>query len=229
MKISVNSWTYSQMKPSPPLKLERLDELDLAKRPDLEKMDRCFYWRVYTTGIGAEEKYKFSETNNLIHNFKASPKAENRKSFKQAAMEQIANELIQVISKDSIYRDCTFFPVPPSKPLFHLEYDDRLIRTLKMLGHKKKIDIDIRPAVLQTEEFTSHEPADRKRPSLFELSKIYQFDEQLTHPAPKKIIIFDDVLTKGTHFKAMQQVLKKIYPAIPIIGLFVAQARNIKD
>ena len=37
-----------------------------------------------------------------------------------------------------------------------------------------------------------------------------------------KIIIFDDVLTKGSHFKAMQKILNLQYPQIPIVGLFIA-------
>jgi len=38
-----------------------------------------------------------------------------------------------------------------------------------------------------------------------------------------QIGILDDVLTAGTHFRAMQTVLSDRFPGVPIIGLFVAR------
>jgi orotate phosphoribosyltransferase len=44
------------------------------------------------------------------------------------------------------------------------------------------------------------------------------------NPAPEKIVVFDDVLTGGSHFKAMKIVLRQRYPEVDIIGLFLARS-----
>ena len=43
------------------------------------------------------------------------------------------------------------------------------------------------------------------------------------HPAPRKIALFDDVLTDGAYFKATQAVLKKRYPGIITTGVLIAR------
>jgi hypothetical protein len=35
--------------------------------------------------------------------------------------------------------------------------------------------------------------------------------------------ILDDVLTAGTHFRAMSIVLSQRFPGVPIVGLFIAR------
>jgi hypothetical protein len=40
---------------------------------------------------------------------------------------------------------------------------------------------------------------------------------------PRSIILFDDVLTTGKHFKARQRRLREINPTIAIAGVFVAR------
>jgi predicted amidophosphoribosyltransferase len=51
-------------------------------------------------------------------------------------------------------------------------------------------------------------------------------DSSLKMPAPRKIILFDDVLTTGASFKAAQTLLRENFPNAPIAGIFIA--RNIK-
>jgi orotate phosphoribosyltransferase-like protein len=40
---------------------------------------------------------------------------------------------------------------------------------------------------------------------------------------PRSIILFDDVLTTGKHFKACERRLREIDPTIAIAGVFVAR------
>jgi hypothetical protein len=51
----------------------------------------------------------------------------------------------------------------------------------------------------------------------------YYVDETCADPAPTFIWIFDDVLTAGNHYKAMQAVLQTRYPGIRTVGFFVAR------
>jgi len=126
-----------------PLTLIKLDELELRRRVDLTSTDQCRYWRVYTP----KENYHFSETNRLIQNFKISPQEKHRLTHKKAAIDQIAYEFMQIIP-DPVYQNFTFVPMPPSKPLNHPEYDDRLIQVLKQV-QKEKRNLDFRILIKQ--------------------------------------------------------------------------------
>jgi len=60
-----------------------------------------------------------------------------------------------------------------------------------------------------------------QRLSIQQLYELYTFQDLGLSP-PQKIVIFDDVLTKGTHFKSMQKILNHHYPQVPTIGVFIA-------
>ena len=82
--------------------------------------------------------------------------------------------------------------------------------------------IDIRELVIQSASLeAAHES--NHRPTIEELLAVYEIDESKVQPAPERVAIVDDVLTVGTHFKAMKTVLKKRFPAVSIVGFFVAR------
>lgn len=150
-----------------PLTLIKLDELELRKRIDLNTADQCRYWRTYTP----KENYHFSETNRLIQNFKISPLEKHRLIHKEAAIRQIADELMQVIP-DKVYQNFTFVPVPPSKPINHPEYDDRLIQVLKLV-QKEKSNLDLRVLVTQQQSTSAaHTMPSRQRFSIQQLCEL---------------------------------------------------------
>ena len=51
----------------------------------------------------------------------------------------------------------------------------------------------------------------------------YFVDDNACEPAPKVIGVVDDVLTTGTHFKAMQHLLRDRFPNVKIYGIFLAR------
>jgi orotate phosphoribosyltransferase-like protein len=57
--------------------------------------------------------------------------------------------------------------------------------------------------------------------SLFELLVIDH--DAWSRAPPHSIILFDDVLTTGKHFKACERRLREIDPTIAIAGVFVAR------
>jgi predicted amidophosphoribosyltransferase len=78
--------------------------------------------------------------------------------------------------------------------------------------------------VKQTQSTTaSHELADGNRLTVEELLNVYQIDESLANPAPTSIAIVDDVLTVGTHDRAMHTVLSSRFLGVPIYGIFIAR------
>jgi hypothetical protein len=74
------------------------------------------------------------------------------------------------------------------------------LRVLQHFG--SGVGIDIRELVFQrTSTTAAHESADRPTPT--DLLDLYTIDETLTKPAPEKLVVFDDLLTTGCHFKAI--------------------------
>ena len=112
----------------------------------------------------------------------------------------------------------TFVPIPPSKARDHAEYDDRMRRICEGIDD----EVDVRDLVYQTQSTrASHENDDRV--TVDELMEVYAIDEALCDPPPTAIAIVDDVITAGTHFRAMSDTLRARFPNAQIIGLFIAR------
>lgn len=82
--------------------------------------------------------------------------------------------------------------------------------------------LDVRELITQTGNIrAAHSAATRLRPE--EIATHYAVDESAADPFPKEIILFDDVLTTGAHFKAAKKLLGERFPGIRIIGVFIAR------
>jgi predicted amidophosphoribosyltransferase len=99
-------------------------------------------------------------------------------------------------------------------------FDDRVFRILEVMSESR--ELDIREIVLQRESRPAAHEREEPR-SVSKLVENYYIDENMCEPPPEHIIIFDDILTTGAHFKAVQQVLLMRFGNIPVAGLFVAR------
>ena len=95
-----------------------------------------------------------------------------------------------------------------------------MIQVLKIFG--QGLNLDIRELILQRESTPSFHQI-TPRPHWESLIDNYYIDENIANPEPKKVILFDDLLTEGAHFKAAQNVLEKRYPGIITRGVFIAR------
>ena len=80
--------------------------------------------------------------------------------------------------------------------------------------------------VLRREDVGAGRPADHEggpRHRAEELLEVYRIDEAKAAPAPLSIAVVDDVLTNGTHFRAMKTILKDCFRAVSVVGLFIAR------
>lgn len=196
-------------------RISKIDELSLPDHHYLDSEDDCYYFGEYT----ARKGYSHSATNQLISNLKKkiSLKRTPQYQYKHQAIRQVSNLLGRFLSPETI----TFIPVPPSKDKSHPEYDDRLIQVFQHY-HVANNLVDFRELVHQTMSTeAAHESEDRPSPG--ELESIYHVDGSQFNGVREHICIFDDVITTGSHFKAMQSVLKKLFPGRNIFGLFVAR------
>jgi predicted amidophosphoribosyltransferase len=45
----------------------------------------------------------------------------------------------------------------------------------------------------------------------------------------RDVIIFDDVLTTGSHFAALKQIITKYQPTVEVRGVFLAKTNDLVD
>lgn len=193
----------------------KIDALTLPDHHYLDAQDICYYAGEYTAGEG----HAYSDTNQLIHNFKKTvdKRGTAQWQYKERAILQAANIFRGAIKADA---QITFVPIPPSKAKSDPMYDDRMLRLLQAVCSERRTDI--RELVVQVQSVAAAHLSDR-RPTPDELVANYQLDESLAEPIPTTIFVVDDVLTTGCHFKAVKCVLERRFPNASVIGLFIAR------
>jgi hypothetical protein len=193
----------------------QIDALALPDHHYLDEHDICYYAGEYTAGEG----HAYSETNQLILNFKKGVDKRGTAQWphKERAIQQAAQILRAAIKPDT---RTTFVPIPPSKSKEDPLYDDRMLRLLQAMCAGR--GQDIRELIVQERSVEAAHLA-AARPTPPELVANYHLDESLAEPAPETLCIVDDVLTTGCHYKAAKHVLAKRFANIPIIGLFIAR------
>jgi predicted amidophosphoribosyltransferase len=195
----------------------RVDQSTIGDHPRLNMADEVYYLFEYTSG----RNYSFGATNNLISNLKKKPSRRNLPDYKYKA--RSIRECATVFSgaiNHAWLNGATLVPVPPSKTRDDPDYDDRMTQICRAIP--VDFPIDVRELVIQTASTeAAHESS--VRPSVEDLLAIYQINEDLTARAPNRIGIIDDVLTAGTHYRAMHTLLRARFPAIQIVGMFVAR------
>lgn len=198
----------------------RLSQIDATNRHDharLTEADIVYHLFEYTSG----QNYSFSRTNSLISNLKKKPSQTDRPGYqyKDQAIATCATAFRMTLNHDWL-RAATLVPVPCSKARNHPDYDDRVERICRQI----QPGLDVRCLIEQGRStIASHEAGEGERVTVDELLQLYRGIEALTELEPRVMAIVDDVLTSGTHFRAMQIRLNERFPGVPIIGLFVAR------
>lgn len=204
-----------------------LTQIDALTRPDhgyLATADDCYFLGEYT----ARQGFGFSPMNRMIFNFKKSVAKLGTPEwrYKEQALQQAAAAFRQALGEEWLDA-ATLIPIPPSKAKTDPLYDDRLLRLLQAI--RSQPPLDIRELIIQTTSTAAaHGSTIRLRPE--QLAALYTLNPSLIAPPPRFIGLCDDVLTTGCHFKAAQARLATAFPAVPVIGLFIARrAPNTMD
>lgn len=201
-----------------PVRLRTIDETNQSDHYRLEASDKCHFLFEYTSG----ESYSYSLTNSLILNLKKKPSQSSRPGYHHKAADIAkCSRLLRETLNPKWLENGTLVPVPPSKQRTHPDYDDRMSRICR--GISSNHAHDVRELVVQTRSMDAAHESPLSRPTIADLLSAYQIDEVLCSHEPTSIAIFDDVLTAGTHFKAMQSVLRRRFPSVPIVGIFIAR------
>ncbi|MFZ2784703.1 MAG: hypothetical protein WAZ36_09905 [Sediminibacterium sp.] len=192
-----------------------IDELIRYEHYYLEEGDNCTYLMEYVPKSR-------DHVESLIMNFKKKMDREGKPDwgYKKKAIEQIADILQESVPAFE-EPDTILVPIPPSKRKDHPMYDDRGIRLLNLFAQKRQ-HADVREIISVLESIdASHDLENRPAPDAIRANLVV--DENLCTNSKPKIILVDDVITAGSHFKACQSILQPFFPDSIISGLFIAR------
>jgi len=202
--------------------MTRLLAIDDSNRGDhyyLTPDDSCFFLHEFT----ARKGYGHSPANQFIFNFKKSPLKQNEGHYhyKRQAIEQAIRTYRQLFDQaPNIYREATFTPIPSSRLPGDPAYDDRMWQVVQGVCAGK--GADARELIVQTQAYEAAHlqgpEGSRIKPD--ELRAIYR----LNPPPPKStVVVFDDVLSAGSHFRAVKSTILAAYPGTTVYGMFLAR------
>lgn len=205
---------------------DRFTRIDELTRPDhhwLSDEDRCYFLGEYAAGRG----YSYSQTNNLISNFKKPMDRRGKPEwkYKEDAIDTIAAAFRRAVVPIPP-EGHAFVPMPPSKALDDPLYDDRLVRMLRIARHSRAWNV-LELLVQDESTIAAHERPTGERPRPPEIAERYRIKETGSTLRPKRIAIVDDILTTGAHYSAAKLVLASRFPRASFLGLFIA--RRVPD
>jgi len=198
----------------------RLQTIDEHTRPDhsyLDADDECYYVLEYA----ARQKPPYDSTSDLIFNLKKPPDRKGKPEYfyKERDIQRAGNLLRTVLNPEWL-KSVTIVPMPCSKIAPHPLYDDRLVQVLACMT--RGLACDIRELVAQTESLESFHDDSRLPPE--QLMDYYKLNEELCGRCePRAVALFDDMLTTGSHFKAMKATIRKRWPEVSVCGVFIAR------
>lgn len=183
----------------------------------INQSEDCRFARDYIPGIG----YKGCQTNDLVLNFKQdiSKKGSGSWQYRQWALNVFADELASIFGSNS---QSFVTNIPTSKPRTSNQYDFRFEDMFQALKMKRPNLNIIYPLDVGTVQVASHHGGSR---SVSTLSSNLVF-AGLPNPHPDRIILVDDVVTSGSHFRACNDFLVSNGFQGQIIGLFWARTIN---
>ena len=198
--------------PKIPARLSKIDTLTRGDHPYLSEDDDCYYLWEWNGAPYAE-----SATTNFIGNLQRETrfKGQNPWWYKEQAMIHAAFALRATLPAE--WRaGSTFIPVPPSKIKSDPRYDSRLLDILNMVVPALS---DLRDLVTQKINLESRQ----KQIAPLERLRNWEIDPALLVPRPSHIVVFDDILSGGSHFSAMKTGLARHLRGVPVSGVFLAR------
>jgi hypothetical protein len=200
--------------PPIPDRLSQIDQLSAGDHHYVALDDEGYYCWERVSGA----RYDEYPTNDFIKNLQipTALRGQRRWYWKEQAIAFAARALSKLIPEEW-KQTSTFVPVPPSLIRNDPGHDERLLTVLNSIYPPL---LDVRELVLLNENTVSKE----KQISPAERADNYRINEDCAAPDPTHIVIVDDVLTTGSHFKGVMRILQQRYTGVRMVGLFLARA-----
>lgn len=175
----------------------------------LDPNDECFYAREFVSHGG----YQASDTNSLIDDFKMKPQVnKSRWYWRDLAVTRFAQELADLLESGTCIA-----AIPSSKKPDHPEYTSRYEDLFTKLQKLKTVIVETPITILESKQ-SSRTGGSRDIDSIYKNLVWRGFKKTTNH-----VVLIDDVITTGGHFKACQRLILEKCPGIGIIGAFWAK------
>jgi hypothetical protein len=194
----------------------RLQQIDDTNRHDhyyLTPGDECYFLYEYTAGAG----WQHGTTNQLIHNLKKK-KGDGGSHYKPSAIAQCSRDFSATIAEPWL-SDSVLIPIPPSKIKTDPAHDDRILQICR--GIRKPGAPDVRELIEQIKSTEAFHEGQRLKPN--ELRANYSFNEAHFNNLPASVGLVDDLLTTGSHYRAVKDMILERVPNCRVVGFFVAR------
>ena len=182
----------------------------------IKATDYCLCKREYVSGYG----YKGGPTNQLILNFKKPPLKQKTFEWKyrKQAVIRFKKEIESLFKPDL---KISITAIPSSKHRSDPKYDRRFEDLFQeLLKSRPSLKVEWPIEVIKTLP-SSHQEG-RRDPE--PIKRNYTWKGFSQKSPPKRLCVFDDVLTTGAHFRAVSDFLRENDYEGQIIGVFWSRA-----
>lgn len=207
-------------------RLTKIDELTISDHYYLVESDECWYFGEYS----AYKDWSFSRTNQLIKNFKKemSKRGTNQWPHKVRAIREVGQLIASTINRDRL-NGVIFVPIPPSKIRDDPNYDPRLVQALNHASNSLNIALPISECLSQRSNTEPDHVSGKTRATPQERCNSYDIHPERIPGGTNVVVIVDDVVTTGSHYKGAELALKKVLPKASYAGLFIARTVREDD
>jgi len=173
--------------------------------------DEVYYAREYISKGG----FNASEANQLIMNFKKPVTRRGQRDwyYKEQAVDRFARELAAALKDGTVLA-----AIPSSKCQSDPEYDSRLEDALAAAKRYKPSLIVEQPIVVQTTSVAVHAGGSRRPDEVYSHFVWKGFSQERT-----QLVLVDDVLTTGSHFRACKRLILEHCRGMKVAGVFWAK------
>lgn len=190
----------------------------------VDESHRIYYWinehkGFYAREYKARQGFDAGETNQLIYNFKKSPSVRNTGQwyYRNQAVLKFAQEASELIRQDA---HGVVTAIPSSKAKSDPEYTNRFEDFFSQLLSLRPNLVVNWPVEIAVTVPSAHLNGNRN-PDAIKGNYVWKgFQGEM----PNSLIVFDDVVTTGSHFRAMHDFLRENGFNGDLYGIFWARS-----
>ncbi len=193
-------------------------EEDENKPSYLNPQDTC-YFLDYHYSYSVKPNHDMS---NQIGNFKKgiARKGKNEWYYREKAVQLFAKHLTKFPAIKNMEPNTAILAMPSSKKPEHLEYDNRFEDLFNSMVEQQATTINIVTPITLKESVTAVHVEGKREPQALLVNYSWQGEDlsSINH-----LIVCDDVITSGAHFRAISNFLRQNGYNNKITGLFFAR------